>query len=207
MEKSVGHDYEVFLSFRGPDTRCDITDILYNSLIDAGIRAYRDDEELRIGEEIGPELLQAIKQSKISIPIFSKEYAASKWCLMELAQMVECKEKRGQKIMPIFYHIAPSEVRYQTASYGEAISSHINKQRYTDDTIQNWKEALAKAGALRGWELKERGKGEFTKEVVQKLLIELKKSYLAVSNCLVEMDAQVDKIMEAVAEQTTETKI
>jgi len=111
MEKPMEPQYEVFLSFRGPDTRSDITDILYNGLIDAGIRAYRDHEQLCVGEEIGPELLQAIKQSKFSIPIFSKGYAASKWCLMELVQMVECKEKWGRKIMPIFYDVGPSEVR------------------------------------------------------------------------------------------------
>lgn len=68
----------------------DIADILYTSLIDAGIRAYRDNEELHTGEEIGLVLLQAIEQSKILIPIFSKGYANSKWCLMELVQMVEC---------------------------------------------------------------------------------------------------------------------
>ncbi|KAI6691849.1 hypothetical protein NL676_019559 [Syzygium grande] len=109
--------------------------------------------------------------------------------------------------MPIFYDVAPSEVRNQTASYGEAINSHIKEQRYTYETIENWKAALNKVGALKGWELKERGKGDFTKEVVQKLLIELKKNYLAVSNCLVEMDDQVDKIMEVIREETTETKI
>ncbi|KAF8018998.1 hypothetical protein BT93_H3774 [Corymbia citriodora subsp. variegata] len=207
MEKPLEPYYEVFLSFRGPDTRRDITDILYNSLIDAGIQAYRDDEELRVGEEIGPELLQSIKHSKISIPIFSKEYAASKWCLMELVQMVECKEKWGQKIMPIFYDVEPSEVRNQTASYGKAIQSHINKQLYTDKTIQNWKAALNKVGALKGWELKERGKGEFTREVVQKVLIELKKNYLAVPDFLVEMDNHVDRIMELIGKQTTKTRI
>ncbi|KAF8019159.1 hypothetical protein BT93_H3903 [Corymbia citriodora subsp. variegata] len=216
MEKPMEPYYEVFLSFRGPDTRRDITDILYNSLIDAGIRAYRDDEELRIGKEIGPELLQSIKQSKISIPIFSKEYAASKWCLMELVQMVECKEKWGQKIMPIFYDVEPSEVRNQTASYGKAIQSHINRQLYTDETIQNWKAALNKVGALKGWELKERYmnlslcticKGEFTREVVQKVLIELKKNYLAVPDFLVEMDNHVDRIMELIGEQTAKTNI
>ncbi|KAF8019157.1 hypothetical protein BT93_H3902 [Corymbia citriodora subsp. variegata] len=207
MEKLTESDYEVFLSFRGPDTRHDIADYLYNGLIRAGIRAYRDNEELPIGEEIGPELVQAIKQSEILIPILSKGYAASPWCLMELVQMVECKEKWGQKIMPVFYNVAPSEVHYQTGSYGEAINLHINKRRYTDDTIRNWKAALSKVGALRGWELKERGKGEFTEEVVEKLLIKLKKNYLAVSNCLVEMDDQVDQIMENIGEQTTGTKI
>ncbi|KAK3419269.1 hypothetical protein EUGRSUZ_J01295 [Eucalyptus grandis] len=207
MEKPMEPCYEVFLSFRGPDTRHDITDILYHSLIDAGIRAYRDDEELRIGEEIGPELLQAIKQSKILIPIFSKQYAASKWCLMELVQMVECKEKWGQKIMPIFFDIEPSEVRNQTTTYGKAIQSYIDKQLYTNETIENWKAALKKVGELKGWELKERGKGEFTREVVQKVLIELKKNYLAVSDFLVEMDDHVDRIMELIGEYSAQTKI
>ncbi|XP_018719057.2 toll/interleukin-1 receptor-like protein [Eucalyptus grandis] len=177
MEKPTESGYEVFLSFGGPDTRCDIADYLYNSLIRAGIRAYRDNEELPIGKEIGPELVQAIKQSEILIPILSKQYATSVWCLMELVQMVECKEKWGRKIMPIFYNVAPSEVRHQIGNYHEAINSHINKrQRYTDETIQNWKAALSKVGALRGWELNERGKGEFTEEVVRTLLIELKRT-------------------------------
>ncbi|KAK3419276.1 hypothetical protein EUGRSUZ_J01303 [Eucalyptus grandis] len=207
MEKPVEPYYEVFLSFRGSDTRNDIADYLYHSLTNVGIRAFRDDEQLHVGKEIGPELLQAIKQSKISIPIFSERYAESEWCLMELVQMVECKEKWGQEIMQIFYDVKPSEVRDQIASYGKAIRSHITKQLYTDETIQNWKAALNKVGSLKGWKLKQRGKGEFTKEVVQMLLIKLKKNSLAVSNCLVEMDNQVDKFMEVIGERTTETQI
>ncbi|KAF7852402.1 hypothetical protein BT93_L0947 [Corymbia citriodora subsp. variegata] len=206
VENPTEPDYEVFLSFRGPDTRNDIADYLYTSLIDASIRAYRDDEELRVGEEIGPKLLQAIKQSKISIPIFSKNYAESKWCLMELVQMVECNKKWGQEILPIFYDVAPSEVRNQTGTYGKDIQSHKDKQLYTDETIQDWKAALNTVGKLTGWELKDRRKGEFTKDVVQELLIKLKRNYLTVSS-LVEMDDQVNKIMEVIGEQTTETMI
>ncbi|KAK3419287.1 hypothetical protein EUGRSUZ_J01316 [Eucalyptus grandis] len=102
--------------------------------------------------------------------------------------------------MPIFYNIAPSEVRNQTGSYGEAINLHINKWRYTDETIHNWKLGSFAITTIRG-------KCEFTEEVVWKLLIELKKNYLAVSNCLVEMDDQVDQIMEKISEQTTGTNI
>ncbi|KAL3728989.1 hypothetical protein ACJRO7_033564 [Eucalyptus globulus] len=207
MEKPKEPYYDVFLSFRGLDTRNDITDYLYHSLTNAGIRAFRDNEELHVGEEIGRELLHAIKQSKISIPIFSKEYAASKWCLMELAQMVECKEKWGQKIIPIFYDVEPRMVRKQTTTYGDAIQSHINKQCFTDKTIQNWKAALNKVGKLKGCELNKRGKGEFTNEVVYKVLFELKKSYLGAPDCLVEMDDQVDEIMEMIGEDTFGTKI
>ncbi|XP_030517238.2 disease resistance protein L6-like [Rhodamnia argentea] len=153
MGVSFGFDCEVFLSFRGPDTRAGFIDFLYVSLNEAGIRACRDDEELRIGEEIGPELLHAIKQSRISIPIFSKRYASSTWCLMELVQMVECKKNMGQKIMPIFYDVEPYEVRSQTGGCGQAFIEHESKRRYSDGTITEWKAALSEVGALKGWDL------------------------------------------------------
>ncbi|XP_030440158.1 disease resistance protein L6-like [Syzygium oleosum] len=131
-----GYDHEVFLSFRGPDTRVDITDFLYTSLIDARTRAYKDNRDLRFGEEMGPELVHAIHQSKISIPIFLRGYASSRWCLQELVYMVKCKKTRGQIIMPIFYDVTPREVRLQTGVYGMALSSHETKKRYGDETIR-----------------------------------------------------------------------
>ncbi|KAF8018993.1 hypothetical protein BT93_H3772 [Corymbia citriodora subsp. variegata] len=202
--------YEVFLSFRGPDTRSDITDILYTGLVDAGIRAYIDDDELRTGEEIGPALLQAIEQSKILIPIFSKGYAGSKWCLMELVQMVECKRATGQKIMPIFFDVRPSEVRYQTGVYREAFDLHAKKKRFDEKTLHDWRAALSEVGALKGWDFQskpDRGKGKFAKEVVNKVLIELKKTYLEVSDCLVDMDDHVSEIMRMISADTNEITI
>lgn len=77
-ERREGNDYEVFLSFRGEDTRKAFTDHLYASLVDAGIYVFRDDNEFCVGEEIGPELHYSIMQSKISIPIISENYASSK---------------------------------------------------------------------------------------------------------------------------------
>ncbi|KAM7469225.1 hypothetical protein LguiA_007408 [Lonicera macranthoides] len=118
-------EYEVFLSFRGADTRNGFTNYLYNDLVDAGVRTFRDDNELRIGEEIGPELLRAIKQSKISIPIFSKNYASSKWCLREFTQMVDCRANGGQMIYPIFYDVEPNEVQHcERGSYKDAFVKH-----------------------------------------------------------------------------------
>lgn len=150
---SSGYDYEVFLSFRGPDTRAGITDFLYTSLVSAGIRTYKDDKDLPHGKEIGPELLQAIHQSKISIPIFSKGYASSRWCLQELVHMVECKKTRGQIIIPIFYDVAPTEVRLKTGVYVEALSLHESKKLYGDETIREWKAALKEAGDIEGYNL------------------------------------------------------
>ncbi|XP_039169642.1 disease resistance protein RPV1 [Eucalyptus grandis] len=117
-------------------------------MIDAGIQAYRDDEELRTGEEIGGQLLQAIQHSKISIPIFSKGYADSPWCLRELVKMVESKNTGGQKIMPIFYNVTPSEVKYQNEHYNNAIVSDLNKKQFDDETINKWKATLKEQRSL-----------------------------------------------------------
>ncbi|KAK3430273.1 hypothetical protein EUGRSUZ_E01803 [Eucalyptus grandis] len=208
MEESSQSDYEVFFSFRGPDTRTDIADYLYFSMSDAGIGVFRDDEVLRPGEEISGQLLQAIEQSKISIPIFSKGYADSAWCLRELVKMVESKKTRGQKIMPLFYDVAPSEVKYQKDHYSSAIVSH--RKRFNDETINNWKAVLKEVGELMGWDhhgKPNRGKGEFVKEVVNDVLIELKTAYLEVPNCLVDVDRHVDEIMRLIGAHNPETKI
>ncbi|PKI77194.1 hypothetical protein CRG98_002404 [Punica granatum] len=76
-ERTSGTTYQVFLSFRGPDARQGITDVLYYAIIDAGIRVFRDDEEIQKGEDIGEEILRAIEESRIFVPIFSINYAST----------------------------------------------------------------------------------------------------------------------------------
>ena len=79
-----GSKFDVFLSFRGEDTRTNFTDHLYTALVEKGIHTFRDDEELERGERISQNLLQAIEESGVFIIIFSENYANSKWCLNEL---------------------------------------------------------------------------------------------------------------------------
>ncbi|XP_059640976.1 disease resistance protein L6-like [Cornus florida] len=153
----LGGEYEVFLSFRGPDSRRTFTDFLYTYLNDADVHTFRDDNELREGEEIDPKLLEAIRESSISIPIFSKNYASSKWCLRELAQMVDCKGSNGQLILPIFYDVEPSDVRHQSGSYEEAFRKH--ERCFDGCTVMKWKEALKEVGEVKGWQVNKEADG------------------------------------------------
>lgn len=100
-----GMEFEVFLSFRGPDTRNNFTSCLYHDMVEKGIRVFKDDEELRIGQQIGGNLLRALDDTQIYIPIFSKGFAFSVWCLREVAHMVDCTSKSNGKkeILPIFF--------------------------------------------------------------------------------------------------------
>ncbi|GJT73334.1 NB-ARC domains-containing protein [Tanacetum coccineum] len=54
-----GYSYDVFLSFRGEDTRNSFTDHLYDALKRAGISTFRDSEEINRGEELKPEIERA----------------------------------------------------------------------------------------------------------------------------------------------------
>ncbi|XP_048136642.1 disease resistance protein L6-like [Rhodamnia argentea] len=150
---SSGPSYEVFLSFRGPDTRHGFTDCLYHGMTSAGILVFRDDESLRVGERIGGELLQAIEKSKIYIPIFSTNYASSHWCLRELTYMVECTSKSNdsKEILPIFFNVEPADVKLKTKLYSQALSKY-EKQFSTE--VESWEKSLIEVDEIKGWNLK-----------------------------------------------------
>ncbi|CAN1195451.1 Disease resistance protein L6 [Linum perenne] len=190
-------EYEVFLSFRGPDTRRQITDILYRFLHRTKIHVFRDDNELRKGEEIGSNLRKAIDQSKIYVPIISKSYAHSKWCLIELADIIQRHEQDTRRtILPIFYMVDPRDVRHQTGPFEDAFQEHGKK--YDERTIKNWKDALNKVGALKGWHVKNNDEqGAVADEVSADLLSRLSKENSALeTDELVGIDDHVEVVVE-----------
>ncbi|KAB2636272.1 TMV resistance protein N-like [Pyrus ussuriensis x Pyrus communis] len=113
--------YDVFLSFRGEDTRNTFTSHLHAALLRKKLHTYIDDK-LERGDEIRPALLEAIEKSKLSVIIFSKNYASSTWCLDELVHILGCKERDGQFVIPVFYDISPQDVRKQQGSYADAFA-------------------------------------------------------------------------------------
>ncbi|KAK3199818.1 hypothetical protein Dsin_023233 [Dipteronia sinensis] len=144
----VKHD--VFLSFRGEDTRYNFTSHLYKALCNKQIRTYID-YNLNRGDEISPSLLKAIEESKISIIIFSKDYASSRWCLQELVTILECKKRYGQIVIPVFYNVYPSDVRNQTGTFGDAFIKHEERFKESLVQVQRWKDVLNEAANLSGW--------------------------------------------------------
>ncbi|KAL7205660.1 hypothetical protein ACSBR2_018562 [Camellia fascicularis] len=116
--------YHVFLSFRGQDTRKAFTDHLYTSLVQAGFRTFKDDDDIERGENIKLELHKAIRVSRISVVVFSKEYASSRWCLDELLMILECKRTSKHMVLPVFYDVDPSQVKNQTGGFAEAFARH-----------------------------------------------------------------------------------
>lgn len=143
-------NYDVFLSFRGFDTRKIFVGHLYQALQRRALSAFIDSEELGKGDVLGV-LLKAIDASKLSVVVLSENYAYSTWCLKELARIVECMETKNHKVVPIFYQVDVADVKYVRGSFQKAFAEHEYKSRGTMEERERWRSALTRVGNISGW--------------------------------------------------------
>ncbi|KAL3746299.1 hypothetical protein ACJRO7_015280 [Eucalyptus globulus] len=206
VELSLGFEFEVFLNFRGPDTRQNFTDCLYHSMDGAGIHVFRDNEEIRKGEMIKGELERAIKNSTIFMPIFSKNYASSSWCLRELAFRLDCSRNRDDKtmILPIFFDVNPNDVELKTGLYHDALQKH--EQKFGSNLVQQWKEALMEVAHIKGWDLKDTGHGKLIRSIVAEVLIKLNKREKILPDHLVGIQDRVEDVMHLLDEGSLDVR-
>ncbi|KAH9726909.1 ADP-ribosyl cyclase/cyclic ADP-ribose hydrolase [Citrus sinensis] len=195
---SSSDNYEVFLNFRGEDTRKSFTCHLYDNLYERkNMKTFIDDEELRRGDEISPALLNAIQGSKISVVIFSKDYASSKWCLNELVKILECKNTNGQIIIPVFYGVSPSDVRHQTGIFGHGFDKLEQQFKEKPEMVQKWRDALTETSHLAGHEsTKFRHDAQLVNKIVEDVLKKLEKITVSTdsSNGLVGLNSRIEQI-------------
>ncbi|KAI5437346.1 disease resistance protein RPV1 [Lathyrus oleraceus] len=180
--------HEVFLSFRGEDTRYTFTSHLHATLTRLDVGTYID-YNLQRGDEISSALLRAIEEAKLSVVVFSKNYGNSKWCLDELVKILECKKKNGQIVLPIFYDIEASHVRNQTGSYAEAFANHERRFQGSMAKVQKWKEALREAANLSGWDCSvNRMESELLDKIAKDVIEKLNRVYVG------DLDYQIGKL-------------
>lgn len=149
--KSPTWGYEVFVSFNGDDTRTSFTDHLFAALKRREIRTFSDNREIERGKDIWTELERAIEMSSIAVIVFSRNYTASTWCLDELAKIIECKRSLRQIVLPVFYDVRPSKLRALKENLAELYASHV--ERFGEDKLLKWRDALTEAANLAGWDL------------------------------------------------------
>ncbi|KAK8671938.1 hypothetical protein V6N13_038519 [Hibiscus sabdariffa] len=157
--------HQVFLSFRGEDTRLNFTTHLLEALKRKGLDVFFDEEKLERGEELSPALSNAIAASNISTVVLSEDYASSKSCLAELSDIMDRKHTQELIVLPIFYHVDPSHVRHLGGTFTTSFEKHESgglKQ------VEQWKKAFTEIGKLKGWHIKgDRPETEYIKEIVE----------------------------------------
>ncbi|CAN6569918.1 unnamed protein product [Malus baccata var. baccata] len=187
--------YHAFLSFRGQDTRRGFTDHLYRALELAGIHTFRDDDEIKRGENIESELEKAIQESQVSIIVFSKDYASSRWCLNELLKTVERRNTDHRHVvLPVFYEVDPSDVRKQSGPFAEAFARHEERFSTETDKVEQWRRALGDVASLGGMVLGDRYEGQFIQEIVEEIRNKVGHAALDVAPFAVGMDNRVQDL-------------
>ncbi|XP_057441300.1 uncharacterized protein LOC130733199 isoform X2 [Lotus japonicus] len=161
--------HQIFLSFRGEDTRFGFTRNLYNALRKEGFNVFMDDDGLQSGDPISEVLMRAIDTSKLSIIVFSKNFADSSWCLDEVDKILECKEKNDQLVWPIFYKVEPTDVRHQKNSYKDAMLKQETRFGADSKKVMKWKLSLSKVCNLKAFHYKENSgyENDFIKLIIK----------------------------------------
>ncbi|PRQ21560.1 putative TIR domain, P-loop containing nucleoside triphosphate hydrolase [Rosa chinensis] len=101
----------------------------------------------------------------------------------------------GQTVLPVFYHVDPSDVRRQTGEhFGKAFQEHQERFGGNPDKLQRWKDSLAEIGNLSGWHLKDGYESKFIQEIVEKIFTELNQ-IIPIYEGLVGMDSHLNEML------------
>ncbi|XP_043697046.1 disease resistance protein RUN1-like isoform X2 [Telopea speciosissima] len=106
---------------------------------------------------------------------------------MELAHIVQFHKSNGQKILPIFFHVEPSQVRHQTGSFEEAFQEY--EKNFEPHIIENWREALRVNDC--------RDQAKLVELIVQRALGELvSKTHLTECKYSIGMESRVNHLLD-----------
>ncbi|CAJ2638999.1 unnamed protein product [Trifolium pratense] len=205
--------YDVFINFRGEDTRKNLVSHLYAALLNAGINTFLDDEKLKKGWEVEPELLRAIQGSQICLVIFSEHYTQSSWCLVELVKIMEHRRSNnnGPVVIPIFYHVDPSVVRRQGGDFGkalEAITKRIQPEKERQELLRTWKRALNQAANISGWDSSTfRSENELVNKIVDEVRRKVENTFLPNTEFPVGLDSRVDQVFMSIENQSSKVSM
>ncbi|KAJ7963187.1 Disease resistance protein (TIR-NBS-LRR class) [Quillaja saponaria] len=202
---SILEKYDVFISFRGEDTRRNFTSQLHHALCQKNIKTFIDSYDLVRGENISQALLQAIEESTVWVIIFSENYASSRWCLDELVEIVKCMNmnKNTRIAIPVFYNVDPSHVRHQSGSYEKCKDNNIDK-------VEEWKVALTETANLSGWDSKNYSTDvELIKAIIEDVLKRLSNLHPINSKLsgLVGIEEQITNIESLMSRESTDIRM
>ncbi|CAN1349186.1 Disease resistance protein RUN1 [Linum perenne] len=189
-------EHDVFVCFRGKNTRGIFTSCLAGHLREQGIRVFTDDM-LERTEDID-ELLSILARSAISVVIFSENFAESSWCLDEVATISERMESFGHRVLPVFYRVNPEDVSDDSGAYASIIDT-IHKPKL--EQTKRWMDALKAVANRAGRTSKENTDDyELYKMIVDDVLEKLTgMSPSGKFNNLVGMDTRIWKVKQLLA--------
>ncbi|KAH9305880.1 hypothetical protein KI387_010284 [Taxus chinensis] len=145
--------------------------------------------------------------ASLHVAIFSTNYARSPWCLAELSFML----KTGTRIIPLFFHVDPSDLRRVDQGkgiYADAFIQHENKGRYTSKKLQEWKMALQIVSSHSGCVINNNHEdGRVLKNIVNMVFKTMEKEPFQVAKHPVGLDDMVQDFESSTLESAENVQI
>ncbi|XP_048128151.1 jacalin-related lectin 4-like [Rhodamnia argentea] len=190
--------YDVFVSFKGEDIRKTFAAHLFRALKQAGFSYFEDKDKVEAGIFHEPNLVDTICHSRVSLVVFTADYADSRLGLDELVEILECnrrfRDHQGHVVLPIFYDVEPSDVRKQSGGFGDGFGRCLATQA-DDLEVQKWRDSLKEAGNLSGWHLSRDANGDQT-DFIEQIVGHLFKIIPRTSSpCAIGVDSFVDDVI------------
>ncbi|XP_039162201.1 disease resistance protein RUN1-like [Eucalyptus grandis] len=109
---------------------------------------------------------------------------------------MDCKKRTSHVVLPIFYKVTPSDVRYLKQNFGKAF--HSRKEHFDAKEIGEGQRALIEVSYLNGWESEKFAnghEGELVEKVITTILSKLRHDFqLDVTKHLVGISDHLNKI-------------
>nr|XP_007134179.1 hypothetical protein PHAVU_010G026200g [Phaseolus vulgaris]ESW06173.1 hypothetical protein PHAVU_010G026200g [Phaseolus vulgaris] len=199
--------HDVFINFRGEDTRRKFVSHLHYALSNAGVNTFFDEANLVKGMQL-QELMRAVEGSQIAIVVFSQTYTESTWCLDELEQIIKCNQTQGQSVLPVFYEIDPSDVRHQKGDFGKSLEEAAQRSfsgEQLEQALSRWKGALNKAAGISGWDVRNfRNEAELVKQIVNRVQTLLDYEVLSITEYPVGLESRAREVIGRIEKRSTQ---
>ncbi|XP_020528886.1 TMV resistance protein N-like isoform X1 [Amborella trichopoda] len=195
---------EVFLNFCDEGTGKNFTGHLNKALTDSGISTFLPTQQQHQPSDIQ----RAIEGCDVFIAVFSRNYASSFFCLDHLSYLLSLS-KRERLILPVFYTVEPSHVRWQMGPFEEAFVDHKIKSGLAEEIMQKWRSSLKEVADFNGWNMKDfRTEAKLVNKIVKHVSMEVvRKTPLHVADHPIGLDSRVADVMRLLDLNTNDTQM
>ncbi|KAL6316977.1 hypothetical protein AAG906_024516 [Vitis piasezkii] len=182
------HSYDVFLSFRGEDTARILLIIFITLWLHMAFTPSEMMKNLR-KERASNRVCLELSKDRRFYNYFLRKLCYLKWCLNELVNIIEHTALENNKVIPVFYHVKPSDVGHQSGSFEDAFFNHEkDADQEKKELIEKWRIALKKAATLTGYH------AEVIQKIREVIITRLNRKPLYVGDNVVGMEPHLKQL-------------
>ncbi len=135
--------YDVFVSHATED-KDEVASPLANALVEAGLRVWYDEFELRIGDSLRRKIDFGLARSRFGIVVLSPSFFAKQWPQYELDGLVTMELTGKQTILPLWHRLTKDDVIRESPSLADKIARSTSE--FTIEQIADEIADVIKAG-------------------------------------------------------------